>query len=123
MRKSCSLAVALMVVALFGTRAAASTDINGLFDGRSHGMGGTGVAFIDSAGAIPINPALLEQIGKLTITLDVFGIAAQPQAPYTIYRLNEDGETYTNYETVRSKAAFAPLPFLGAAYRLHPRIV
>jgi long-subunit fatty acid transport protein len=114
---------ALFLVLLVTSHASASTDINGLYDARSHGMGGTGVAFLDSAGAIPINPALLDQIGKLTLNLDVFGIAAQPQAPYTVYHQNDDGSYYTNYETVRAKAAMAPLPFLGAAYRLHERIV
>jgi long-subunit fatty acid transport protein len=122
MRNSSSL-VAFVAVFLAVGKASASTDINGLFDGRSHGMGGTGVAFIDSAGAIPINPALLDQIGKLTITLDVFGIAAQPQAPYTVTHQNEDGSYYQTYETIRSKSSFAPLPFLGAAYRLHDRVV
>jgi long-chain fatty acid transport protein len=104
-------------------KAHASTEINGLFDGRSHAMGGTGVAFLDSAGAIPTNPALLDQIDKLTISLDVFGIVAQPEAPYTIYHLDANGQRYRNYETERSAAVFAPLPFLGGAYRLFDRVV
>lgn len=122
MRNS-SILVVLALVLLFSGKAAASTDINGLFDARSHGMGGTGVAYITSAGAIAINPALLDRVPKLTITLDVFGIGAQPQAPYTIWHLNENGEPYASYDTIRSKSAFAPLPFLGAAFRLHPRLV
>lgn len=122
MRNSSSLVVLVLALLIAG-RASASTDINGLFDARSHGMGGTGVAYVDSAGAIPINPALLDQIGKLTLSLDVFLIKAQPTAPYTIWHLNEDGTRYTNYESIRSDAAMAPLPFLGFAYRLHPRFV
>ena len=55
----------------------------------------------------------------------MFGIAAQPTAPYTIYRLDPDGSGnhYTNYESIRSERSFAALPFLGVAYRLHPRFV
>jgi len=124
MRNSSRSSLVVLVTSLFFTGGvSASTDINGLYDARSHGMGGTGVAFVDSAGAIPINPALLDQTAKLTLSLDVFGIAAQPQAPYTIYHQNEDGSHYTNYETIRSDRSFAPLPFLGVAYRFHPRFV
>lgn len=114
---------ALLWMGASASPARASTDINGLFDARSHGMGGTGVAFVNSPGAVPINPALLDQIGKLSISIDVFMIGAQPQAPYTVYHQNDDGSYYTNYETVRSKAALAALPFFGAAYRLHERVV
>ena len=117
MRNRSSLVVLIAVLLLIG-KASASTDINGLFDARSHGMGSTGVAYIDSPGAIPINPALLDQVGKISISADVFGIVAQPTAPYTIWHKNAAGQYYTNYESVRSKASFAPLPFLGMAYRL-----
>lgn len=121
MRSSRLLVVVLLLMS--AGKAYASNEINGLFDARSHAMGGTGVAFLDSAGAIPTNPALLDQIGKLTISLDVFAIAAQPEAPYTIYHLDANGNRYRNYETERSSAAFAPLPFLGGAYRLFDRVV
>jgi long-subunit fatty acid transport protein len=121
MRSSGFVIVVLMLLAT-GT-ASASTEINGLFDGRSAGMGGTGVAFLDSAGAIPTNPALLDQIGKLTITVDAFAIFAQPEAPYTIWHLDGAGQRYQNYETVRSDRTGAVLPFLGGAYRLFDRVV
>lgn len=120
--RSSSLCIVVCLLLSAG-KAYASTEINGLFDGRSHAMGGTGVAFLDSAGAIPTNPALLDQIGKLTLSLDVFGIVAQPEAPYTIYHLDANGQRYRNYETERSAAVFAPLPFLGGAYRLFDRVV
>lgn len=122
MRSRYSLVV-LGVASLIAGKASASTDINGLFDARSHAMGGTGVAFIDSANAVPINPALLDQVNKYSVSLDVFAIAAQPTAPYTIWHQKPDGSYYQNYESVRSKAAFAPLPTLGVAYRLHKRVV
>lgn len=122
MSKSSSLVV-LVSALLFSGTAFASTDINGLFDARSHAMGGTGVAFIDSPGAVPINPALLDQVKKYSVSLDVLGIRAQPTAPYTIWHQNPDGSNYQSYESVRSKPAFAPLPFLGVAYRLHERVV
>src|SRR4051794_19583989 len=115
--------VVLILVLLATDSAHASTDINCLFDARSHGMGGTGVAFLDSPGAIPTNPALLDQIGKLSISADLFVIAAQPIAPYTIYHLDASGRRYKTYDTVRAPYKAAPLPFLGAALRLHERIV
>jgi long-chain fatty acid transport protein len=105
-------------------KAYASTEINGLFDGRSAGMGGTGVAYLDSAGAIPTNPALLDQIGKLTISADVFYIVSQPQSPYRVWHIDQaTGNYYETYDTVISKSASAPLPFIGAAFRLNDRIV
>jgi long-subunit fatty acid transport protein len=121
MRSSRFVIVVLML--LSASEAYASTEINGLFDGRSAGMGGTGVAFLDSAGAIPTNPALLDQIGKLTISLDAFAIFAQPEAPYTIWHLDAMGQHYQTYETVRSDRTGAVLPFLGGAYRLFDRVV
>jgi long-chain fatty acid transport protein len=115
--------VVLALVLLSATSVEASTEINGLFDARSAGMGGTGVAYLDSAGAIPTNPALLDQIGKLTLTADAFVIVAQPVAPYTVYHLDAAGQQYANYETVVSPAAAAVLPFVGGAYRLFDRVV
>src|SRR3954469_11270224 len=115
--------VIVVLVLLSASEAYARTEINGLFAGRSAGMGGTGVAFLDSAGAIPTNPALLDQIGKLTISLDAFAIFAQPEAPYTIWHLDANGQHYQTYETVRSDRTGAVLPFLGGAYRLFDRVV
>jgi long-chain fatty acid transport protein len=114
---------AALMVFLGAGNASASTEINGLFDARSAGMGGTGVAFLDSAGAIPTNPALLDQVRKLTLTLDLFYIAARPEAPYTINHLDPSGRRYQTYDTIRSPATGALLPFLGGAFRLHERIV
>lgn len=115
--RSSSLAIVVLVF-FVSSSVFASTDINGLFDARSAGMGGTGVAFLDSAGAIPTNPALLDQIGKLTISADVMYITAQPEAPYTVYHIDPAGQRYANYESIRADSTGAPLPFLGGAYRL-----
>lgn len=113
-----------LLMMLAAGKVSASTEINGLFDARSAGMGGTGVAYLDSAGAIPTNPALLDQIDKLALTLDAFFIASQPEAPYKVWRVNQaTGERYLTYETVRSKATSAVLPFIGAAFRVHDRVV
>jgi long-subunit fatty acid transport protein len=121
--RSASALIVVLVLSVANT-ASANLEFNGLFDARSHGMGGTGVAFLDSAGAIPINPALLDQIGKLTIGLDVFVIVAQPEAPYTISHLDANGQPYQNYETIRSPSVWSPpLPFVGGAYRLAERFV
>ena len=120
--KRCNLIISFLV--LFATgKAYASTEINGLFDARSTGMGGTGVAYLDSAGAIPTNPALMDQIGKLTLSLNAFYIASQPTAPYRVWRIDQAGQYYETYDTVRSPVASAVLPFFGAAFRLHERVV
>lgn len=103
--------------------ASANTDINGLFDARSTAMAGTGAAFIDSAAAIPINPALLDQIDKLTLTVDGTLLVAQPQSPYVVTHSSADGGTFKNYETIRSDRSYGPLFFIGAAYRVLDRVV
>jgi long-subunit fatty acid transport protein len=119
-----SFALVLMMLLFAANRADASTDINCMWDARSGGMGGTGVAFLDSPAAVPTNPALLDQIGKLTISADLFLIAAQPEAPYTIYHLDPaTGTRQVNYETIRSETASAVLPFFGAAFRIVDRVV
>lgn len=118
-----SALISSLLVLFAAGKAYASTEINGLFDGRSAGMGGTGVAYLDSAGAIPTNPALLDQIGKLTISADVFYIVSQPQSPYRVWHIDQaTGNYYETYDTVISKPAGAPLPFIGAAFRLNERI-
>jgi long-subunit fatty acid transport protein len=115
--------IVVLLVFLSAGNASASYEINGLFDARSSGMGGTGVAFLDSAGAIPTNPALLDQIGRLTLSVDGLLLAAQPEAPYTISRLDASGQPYRNYETIRSPPTLALLPFVGGAYRVVDRVV
>jgi len=118
-----SLVLSTLLLLAATERVQASTDINGLFDSRSHALGGSGVAYLDSAGAIPTNPALLDQIGKLTLGLDVFYIRSQPEAPYTIYHTDQAGQSTRTYETIRSAPTGAPLPFVGAAFRLDDRVV
>jgi long-chain fatty acid transport protein len=110
-------------VLLATSRASASTELNGLFDARSMGMGGTGVAWLDSGGAIPTNPALLDQVQKLTLTLNGFLFISQPEAPYRVTHPNPAGGTFDNYETIRSSTIFAPLFYVGGALRLHERVV
>jgi long-subunit fatty acid transport protein len=121
--RRCSIVLFALLSWWAGT-AQASTEINGLFDARSAGMGGTGVAYLDSAGAIPTNPSLLDQIGKLTITVNAFYIVSQPEAPYTIWHVDTaNNQYYRNYETHRSERTSAILPFIGAAYRITDRLV
>lgn len=117
-----SLLVAL-TLSLSSSTALANTDINGLFDARSTAMGSTGVAFIDSAGAIPINPAALDQIDKLALTLDATVIMSQPQRVYVITHPTANGGTTQNYETIRFNRSTATLPFVGGAVRVHERVV
>ena len=116
-------AVAFVLVLMRVSDVCASTELNGLFDARSAGMGGTGAAFLDSPGAIPTNPALLDQIGQLSVSVDVLYVSAQTQAPYTVYHLDATGQRYRNYETMRAPTTSAALPFFGLAYRLSERVV
>jgi long-chain fatty acid transport protein len=113
----------MILVLTAANSAAASNEITGLFDARSGAMGATGVAFLDSAGAIPINPALLDQIGKFTLSLHGLLFVAQSEAPYTIVHPSAMGGTYENFETIRSPPVYAPLFFVGGAYRLLDRVV
>jgi long-chain fatty acid transport protein len=121
--RSGSYVVAILAVLLASGKAAASTELNGLFDARSMAMGGTGVAWLDSGGAVPTNPALLEQTKHLSLTLNAFLFISQPEAPYRITHVDASGRRFENFETVRSSTIFAPLGFLGMAYRLSDRIV
>ena len=109
---------AALLVLLGGRTAHASTEINGLFDARSGGMAGTGVAFLDSAAAVPTNPALLELVPKFSATLDLFYITSQPEAPYTVFHRNAAGQRYASWDSIRSPMTGAVLPFVGAAFRL-----
>jgi long-chain fatty acid transport protein len=118
-----SFGAALLLVLCMTGRAAASTELNGLFDARSMGMGGTGVAFLDSGGVIPINPANLADIKHLTLTLNGLLFISQPEAPYRITHTDGMGGTRDNYETIRSETIYAPLFYVGGAYRLHERVV
>lgn len=120
-----SYLLALSLVLLCAHSASASFEINGLFDGRSLAMGGTGVAFLDSPAAVPTNPALLEQIKTLSVSLNAYLIASRRESPYTVYHLSDDGMTrYRTWDTFKFKRnSPAPIPFLGGAYRLHDRVV
>ncbi len=99
------------VVSLLASSVAlATTEIPGLYDARSTGMGGTGAAFIDSAAAIYNNPAALDQIKTMVVTADVTPMRSQTESPFY-------GPQY------KSEATISPLFFLGGAYRVHERVV
>jgi len=85
-------------------------------------MGGTGVAFLNSAGAIPTNAALLDQIGKLTVTVAGYGMWNQHEKPFLIDRVDASGGKIQNYETTRNEGSGGNA-FGGVAYRLHERVV
>lgn len=116
--------VVIAIVAMFASgKAYASTEINGLYDAQSSGMGGTGVAFLNSAGAIPTNAALLDQTKKWTVTLAGFGMWNQHQKPFLIDRVDGSGNKYQEYETTRNELGGGVMPFGGVAFRLHERVV
>jgi long-subunit fatty acid transport protein len=121
-RKSSVIIIAMLAMFASG-KAYASTEINGLYDAQSSGMGGTGVAFLNSAGAIPTNAALLDQIGKLTVTVAGYGMWNQHEKPFLIDRVDASGGKIQNYETTRNEGSGGVMPFGGVAFRLHERVV
>ncbi len=83
-----------------------------MFDGRSVALGGTGTAYTDNAAAIFLNPAGLEQIDKLSATIDFTPFLFKTEIPLT-------GPT----SVFTSERTFVPLFFAGGAYRVHDQVV
>ncbi len=93
--------------AAISSAALANTELPDPFDARTAGMGVTGAAFVNSAAAAYHNPAAMEAIGHLDVTLAV--------TPYfNSFTVPLNGAN----TSVDSEKAVAPLFFAGAAYRL-----
>ena len=106
---------ALLCVAS-ATLAHATPGPPGVHDARSIAMGGTGVAHIDNASAIFHNPASLEQIKRLSITLSFSPSFPTMTTPFT----DRMSGTVTSRT---SSAKFVPYFLAGAAYRILDRVV
>jgi long-subunit fatty acid transport protein len=97
--------------------APASTELPSIYDGRSVGMGGTGVAHLESGSALFYNPALMDNYGQLALTLDISPFSASFSAPFR----GEAGDAAP--QQLRSERNTAPLFFAGGGYRLSDRLV
>jgi long-chain fatty acid transport protein len=99
--------VVVFVVIILPAATLASTETPAIFDARSVALGGAGTAYVDNATAAFYNPACLENIDKLSLTLGFSPYFPQLTAP-----LNGPNTT------VESTVSLAPLFFAGGAWRL-----
>lgn len=114
MRRLAAFAVAGMLGgSVWSGGAAANDEVYVMSDGRSVGMGGTGVARNETAMSPIQNPANLGRIGTFVGTATASILAASTEEP------SSPGFP----GSVESDLSPAPLGNLGAAYRLHERVV
>lgn len=109
---SCIFA-AILAVCIWGIRPAqADPETPILYDARSVGMGGTGAAYIDSGAAVFLNPASLDRIDTLALTLAATPAFVQLSSPFA----GPGSE-------VESTTGVAPFFLVGGGVRLHERVV
>jgi long-subunit fatty acid transport protein len=99
-----------MAALLFAGSASASTELPLRYNARSLAMGGTGVAFVDDASAIAINPARLDAIPNFSATAAMAPFMPRNEVPFS------EGTTQVGQRSV------VPLFFVGAAGRLTKRL-
>lgn len=92
--------------------ASANSEPPSIHDARHTGTGGVGVAFAEGPAAIFHNPAGMQSVDELDLTLGFSLLTVFYNAPFGGYGSEQD-----------SPPLFGPLPFLGAAFRVHPRVV
>jgi long-subunit fatty acid transport protein len=80
---------------------------------RSAALGGTGVAYADDATAVFHNPAALDAIGRIAVTIGASPQVASSSAPIR----------GPDLDPVPSSRAVFPYFFAGGALRLHERVV
>jgi long-subunit fatty acid transport protein len=111
-RFSYSVFVSILgAVGAYGAPARATTELPLRFNARSLAMGGTGVAFVDDASAIAINPARLDRIENWSATLGVTPFFPRSTAPFT----PRPGEPVRRHST---ETQAIPLFFAGGALRV-----
>lgn len=100
---------------LCGATARANSQPPILYDGRSAGMAGTGVAFNDSGAAAFHNPANLQSIKDMAATATF--------APYYSILTTPWPDPTTGRSVQMDATAFTPLSQLGLATRINARLV
>ena len=91
---------------------AAANPEGGLYDSRSVGLAGTGVAHLQGPTATAINPANLQTVDDWSAAFALTAILADIGAPV------EDASSVTH-----TGLQIAPVGLIGGAYRVHPRVV
>ncbi len=108
MRQRCAVyGCVVMLLAVLTTSAWASTELPSIFDARVVGLGGAGSAFVDNSTAAFLNPAALENIDRLSVTLGLSPLIIGAEAPINEPNVGKE-----------SSAPVSPLFFGGVAYRL-----
>lgn len=104
-----SVRVAVAIL-MFAGSASASTELPLRFNARSLAMGGTGVAFVDDASSIAINPARLDAIPSFSAVATLAPFMPRNEVPFS--------------EGTRQKGerSVVPLFFLGAGGHLTKRL-
>ena len=104
--------LAAISVLLQAASASANPEPTGLYDARSVALAGTGVAYLDTAAALFHNPAALQQIERLSLTLAGTTLLVEFSAPFA------------GPGSERSSGLLvAPLGLVGAAFRLSDDVV
>lgn len=108
-----------LIAALMLTKmpsASANPELFATYDSRSAALGGTGASYQTNAAASVHNAALLSGINRFNVTATFSPYALRLKSPFM------DMTTGQNRD-VTSKWALGPLAQLGAAVRLHKRVV
>jgi long-chain fatty acid transport protein len=88
-----------------------------MYDARSVAMGGTGTAFLEGAtGGVYLNPALLDGVNKLDVSLTATPFIPQISAP-----LAQPGTVSPTAQT-DTETSLIPLFLLGVGVRVHERV-
>jgi long-chain fatty acid transport protein len=105
-RRNCVSLGVLAAIAAVTLPAGATTELPLRYNARSLAMGGTGVAHVDDASAIAINPAGLDRIENFSATLGATPFLPRTTAPFSATR------------TQSTETQVVPLFFGGAALRV-----
>lgn len=109
--------LAMLAVSLVSGRARANPELPAMYDARSVGMGGTGTAFLEGAtGGVYFNPALLDGVDKLDLS-----VTAAPFIPQISAPIAQPGTVSPTSQT-DTAGAVIPLFLLGVGVRVHERI-
>lgn len=107
-----SALLALGALALPSVAQAGGYDTPMLYSARHMGMGGAAVGYVGDASSLFHNPAGLAQIGRYHLLLDVSLLVGDLQASPVV-----------GAENIGSERTVAPAFLVGAAFRVHERVV
>lgn len=105
-----------LLLLLASTAALANQQPPVLYDARSAGMGGTGVAYLDSVAGAFHNPANLQGVKQLSLTVAFSPYFSVLTTPWP----NPANGTIVQLST---PTTLSPLPDIGVAYRINDRLV